>query len=162
MIKTSLIYIMVFTVTFLGGCRNDQDSQTLEHSEKTVTLKIGHVGHDHHLALFVACDYASELSRGQIRLENVEDQKLYKLYYQDKKIADIQIVKPGGWVIAIEPKMGVEHEQKPCDLFGGRLSIPVPLGECKDISQYFEAAGLVKFNLGGAPECSYCYQKPQG
>jgi SAM-dependent methyltransferase len=92
---------------------------------------------------------------------------LYNMYpsptaLQDSVSIMASVVKPGGWVIAIEPKMGVEHEQKPCDLFGGRLSIPVPLGECKDIGQYFEVAGLVKFNLDGAPECSYCYQKPQG
>ena len=72
------------------------------------------------------------------------------------------VVKPGGWVIAMEPRMGVEHEQKPCDLFGGKISVPVPLGQCRDIGRYFEAAGLVSVDLDGAPGCSYCYQKPLG
>ncbi len=70
------------------------------------------------------------------------------------------VIKPGGWVIAIESKMGVEYEEKPCGLFDDGPSIPVPLGETKDISQYFQAAGLVEFSLKGAPEFSYCYQKP--
>lgn len=70
------------------------------------------------------------------------------------------VVRPGGWVIAMEPRMGVEHEQKPCDLSGGKISVPVPLGQCKDIGRCFEAAGLVSVDLDGAPEYSYCYQKP--
>jgi ubiquinone/menaquinone biosynthesis C-methylase UbiE len=69
-----------------------------------------------------------------------------------------RVVKPGGWVIAIEPKMGVEHVLEPSEVLRG-FSIPVPQDECKDISQYFEAAGLIKFDLENAPECSYCYQK---
>ena len=78
---------------------------------------------------------------------------------QDSIDTMARAVKPGGWVIAVEPKMGVEFENKPCDLFNGELSMPVPMNKCKDISKYFEAAGLVRSKLDDAPECSYCYRK---
>jgi SAM-dependent methyltransferase len=62
-----------------------------------------------------------------------------------------RVIKPGGWVIAIEPKMGMKDEE---DLWD-------PLYECKDISEYFRAAGLTKSDLDGAPDCSYCYRRLQ-
>jgi hypothetical protein len=81
----------------------------------------------------------------------------YKLSLAIETMA--RVVKLSGWIIAVEPKMGVKFEMKPCEIFNGKLSIPVPLSEPIDISCCFEAIGLRKFSLDGAPEYSCCYQK---
>ncbi|MBN1806600.1 MAG: ABC transporter substrate-binding protein [Sedimentisphaerales bacterium] len=62
-----------------------------------VTIKLGHVGHDHHIALFVALDNASEYAKeSKINVKVIEDRKLYELYDNDRKVADLEIVKVGG------------------------------------------------------------------
>jgi len=79
----------------LPGCK--QKEQKPGGPSAPVTLRVGHVGHDHHIALFVAADNASDYSRiTGINLKMVKDQKLYELYDKDKKVADIEIVKVGG------------------------------------------------------------------
>ena len=75
----------------LCGCGSDSDSQDIP------TIKVGHVGHDHHVALFVALDKAEEFSRQTgISLRTIEDRKLYELTENGQKIADVQIVRVGG------------------------------------------------------------------
>ena len=63
----------------------------------SVNLKVGHVGHDHHLALFAALDsldkYTAETG---IRVERVKDKTFYRLYRNNRKIADIEVKKVGG------------------------------------------------------------------
>jgi len=60
-------------------------------------LKIGHVGHDHHTALFVAMDNASEYARQSgIYVKVIEDRKFYELLDRGRKIADLEIMKVGG------------------------------------------------------------------
>ena len=64
---------------------------------EAVKLKVGHVGHDHHLALFVAADNAAQYSaKTGITLKSVEDKKFYELIDNGRKLADIEIVKVGG------------------------------------------------------------------
>jgi SAM-dependent methyltransferase len=73
-----------------------------------------------------------------------------------------RVVKPNGWVIAVEPKMGVEFKQAPCEMLGGKISMPVPISEPADVSHHFEAIGLVRVKLDNAPDWSYCYKKQAG
>ena len=93
--KKCLISILVMILA-LCGCKKETPVQQSPESSKPVTLKIGHVGHDHHLALFVACDYADELTAGGVRLKKIQDKKFYELYDNEQKIADIEIIKVGG------------------------------------------------------------------
>lgn len=62
-----------------------------------VTLRVGHVGHDHHAALFVALDQAEnyEATTG-LKVKTVRDREAYELFDKAGKIADLQIVKVGG------------------------------------------------------------------
>ena len=57
-----LIALLICTV-FLTSCK--QKDETGKPTE-TTSLKIGHVGHDHHSALFVALDNASEFANGNL------------------------------------------------------------------------------------------------
>jgi len=87
------VVLLIFTV-FLTGCK--QKDETGKPTE-TISLKIGHVGHDHHTALFVAIDNASEYARQSgISVKVVEDRKFYELLDRGKKVADLEIMKVGG------------------------------------------------------------------
>jgi NitT/TauT family transport system substrate-binding protein len=64
---------------------------------EAVTIKVGHVGHDHHTALFVALDNADKFAaESGIKVKMVKQFKFYELFDKEQKIADIQIVKVGG------------------------------------------------------------------
>jgi NitT/TauT family transport system substrate-binding protein len=87
------VALLFFTV-FLTSCRQKDETGK---STGTTSLKIGHVGHDHHTALFVALDNASEYARKSgINAKVIEDRKFYELLDQDKKVADLEIMKVGG------------------------------------------------------------------
>jgi len=79
---------------------------------------------------------------------------------QDSINTMARVVKPGGWVIAVEQKMGVEHESVPSETLSWEVPKRRPGSRPVDISHLFEGAGLVKVNLDNAPDCSYCYNKP--
>jgi NitT/TauT family transport system substrate-binding protein len=87
------VLLLIFAV-FLIGCKQKEGAPD---QSKPVTIKLGHVGHDHHTALFVALDNASQYSKqSQINVKVIEDRKFYDLYDSNKKIADLEIVKVGG------------------------------------------------------------------
>lgn len=90
---------------------------------------------------------------------------LYNMYTDSKKLqASIKemarIVKTDGWIIAIEPKMGVEYREVPLAIFNGGMSLPCPTSEPIDIGHLFEAVGLVRVNMDDAPAWSYLYKRP--
>lgn len=68
-----------------------------------------------------------------------------------------RVVRPGGWVVAIEPKMDVTFEEKESSIIPGLPSLE-PLNEPSDISDLFVKAGLTKSNFGTPP--LYVYTKP--
>ena len=88
-----LIALLIFTV-ILTSCKQKNET---EKPTGTTSLKVGHVGHDHHTALFVALDNAAEyVSQSGIGVKVVEDRKFYELFERGKKIADLEILKVGG------------------------------------------------------------------
>jgi len=93
--KIALIFIAVLICTaFLTSCTRKDETES---SDAPVSLKVGHVGHDHHTALFVALDNASEYARQSgISVKVIEDRKFYELFDRGKKIADLEIMKVGG------------------------------------------------------------------
>jgi NitT/TauT family transport system substrate-binding protein len=88
--------LCLLTVVLLpSGCK--QKEQGAPEAEQAVTIKLGHVGHDHHSALYVAFDNAADyLPRTGIDVKVVADRKLYQLWRGDKKVADVEVVKVGG------------------------------------------------------------------
>lgn len=94
--KKILIFLMILGLG-LAGCSKDSPEQASPAAQpEPVTLKVGHVGHDHQLALYVVCDHAAQFSKTGIELKTIEDQKFYELYDGGRKIADVEIVLVGG------------------------------------------------------------------
>ncbi len=88
------------------------------------------------------------------------------LYYMSSDSSKLQsainelamVVKPDGWIIAVEPKAGAKFEMQQVPLLG---DIPVQVSDPVDISSFFDTAGLLRVNLSEAPDWSYCYKKPR-
>jgi NitT/TauT family transport system substrate-binding protein len=77
------------------GCGKKPDSEAT--STAPVNIKVGHVGHDHQIALFVAADNAERFAeKTGILLKMVRDKELYELFDGDRKLADVEIVRVGG------------------------------------------------------------------
>jgi ubiquinone/menaquinone biosynthesis C-methylase UbiE len=101
----------------------------------------------------------SSLPSSHLDLAYCED-TLYEIHLKSRDLATVQsavnemtrVVKPGGWIIAWDTKIGRRRQQIERQW--------VPVGDPIDISPLFQAAGLVKACLEGAPKWSYCYKKP--
>lgn len=90
----SLITALLAMAVFCHGCKEKAENKIPTESK---TLSIGHVGHDHHTALFVALDNATEYTKESgVSIKVVEDRSRYELSDKSQKIADIEIVKVGG------------------------------------------------------------------
>ena len=86
---------LLILVVLLYGCKQ-KDTGPGE-PMAPITIRVGHVGHDHHTALFVAFDNAVEYAQESgISVIVVEDQKFYQLLDEGQKIADIEVVRVGG------------------------------------------------------------------
>jgi NitT/TauT family transport system substrate-binding protein len=64
---------------------------------QTPVLKVGHVGHDHHAALYVAAK-AGEVFRQDygIWLKEIRDKQLYELRDGEELVAEVELYKAGG------------------------------------------------------------------
>jgi len=93
--KLICLFACLFIIAaFLSGCKQKDDTRA---QPEPVTIKLGHVGHDHHTALFVALDNASEYAKeSKVGVKVIEDRKFYELYDESRKVADVEIVKVGG------------------------------------------------------------------
>jgi SAM-dependent methyltransferase len=69
----------------------------------------------------------------------------------------IRVVKPNGFIVAVEPNFGVEFETE--NHYGVDVSTSIPKGDPKDMSHFFEPKGLKKLQIPNSPTSAYCYQK---
>jgi len=99
--RITVVFAAALAALTVSGCRRKaaptEEAPAPGAVTPPVTLKVGHVGHDHHLALFVAADNADTIAKQTgLLLKAVEDRKLYELKSGDKTVAEIEIVKVGG------------------------------------------------------------------
>ena len=88
-----LVSVMAVTLLLVAGCKKEPSPE----GSAPVKITVGHVGHDHHLAMFVAADNAEEFARiSGIELKCVADMKRYELFDQGREVADVEVVKVGG------------------------------------------------------------------
>lgn len=109
--------LIIASVAGIGiAVRYGTDKETVA----PITLTLGHVGHDHHLALFVAADHAERFAEQTgIRLKPLQDKKHYALLDGERKLADVRIVKVGGG-----SKMPTALAREIIDLgFGGTAAV---------------------------------------
>ncbi len=94
--KTICSLLMIVSIVLVGpGCGRRSDSELA--AGTPVNVKVGHVGHDHQIALFVAADNAERFAESTgILLKVVRDKELYELFDGDRKLADVEIVRVGG------------------------------------------------------------------
>jgi ubiquinone/menaquinone biosynthesis C-methylase UbiE len=71
----------------------------------------------------------------------------------------IRVVKPNGFIIAVEPKFGAEFKMQENKVLGVDISIPIQISPPKDMSGLFSSHGLRKLAIPGSPLYTYCYQK---
>lgn len=95
-----LLGVLVTALLGTAGCRDRNALPERTGPVKPpvpVRLRVGHVGHDHHSALFVAIDNREAIAeKTGVRLVCVEDRKRYELFSRDTKLADLEIVTVGG------------------------------------------------------------------
>jgi len=61
------------------------------------TIKVGHVGHDHQIALYVAAEAGRDLEkRYSVYFKELKPQEIYELYDNGKLVANVQMVRVGG------------------------------------------------------------------
>lgn len=71
----------------------------------------------------------------------------------------IRVVKPNGFIIAVEPKFGAKFNSQKSEVLGINISLPVRISEPKDMSDLFSSKGLWKLEIPSCPPYTYCYQK---
>ncbi|TKJ42546.1 hypothetical protein CEE37_02330 [candidate division LCP-89 bacterium B3_LCP] len=83
-------------------------------------LKVGHVGHDHHTALYVAAQNGDMFKKDYgIYLKEIRSKKLYELYDGNKLVCELELYKVGGG-----SKMPTAMDQGMFDVgFGGVAAV---------------------------------------
>ncbi len=95
-----VLLLACLAVVSCGGEDSQQSKMNVSPSSEESTvpeLKVGHVGHDHHLALYVAAYEGNRLkSRCGAYLQEVKEREIYDLIAEDKTVARFRLIKVGG------------------------------------------------------------------
>ena len=112
-ILIKFVNLLTIFVLFLLNCSR-------ENPKEVPLLRVGHVGHDHHTALYVAALNGDLFKKNyNIYLKEIRAKQLYELYNKGKKVCEIELFKAGGGSI-----MPTEMAQGNFDVgFGGLAAI---------------------------------------
>lgn len=78
--------LLALTVAFAGAADRD-----------TPTIRVGHVGHDHQIALYVAAEAGRALEKNYgVYFRELKPQEVYELYDKGRLVADVHLIKVGG------------------------------------------------------------------
>ena len=121
-VRLKFVLLIIISFLILTGCKQENsETNTKKQSAKSISnkhidnkeprrkhreikptcgIKIGHVGHDHHLPLFVALDMSTDsknkFTPKGVKVINNVDKKRYIIMKNDNKLAEFIIVKVGG------------------------------------------------------------------
>lgn len=85
--------LLVLAVCFLAGCSHRGDQP----AEAVPMIRVGHVGHDHQLAMYVAAlESASRKDRWGVYLRELKPKEVYELVEGARPLARIQLVQTEG------------------------------------------------------------------
>ncbi|MFP4354150.1 MAG: ABC transporter substrate-binding protein [Phycisphaerae bacterium] len=88
----SVLATALVCLSLLAGCSSDESAQPAP----PVTLRLGHVGHDHQLALYVAALRPDLLSENAPKLRQVKPREVYDLISNGRPVARLILHKVGG------------------------------------------------------------------
>jgi SAM-dependent methyltransferase len=71
----------------------------------------------------------------------------------------VRVVSPGGLVIAVEPKFGVEFQTRTVEGSSIPISLPIPITEPQDMTPLFSGRNLNEVRIPGSPPCTYSFRK---
>jgi len=71
----------------------------------------------------------------------------------------VRILKPGGFLIAVEPKFGAQFQTRDLGFAGIQITVPIPISEATDMAPVFASNPLLRYVLPSSPPNSYCYRK---
>ncbi len=97
MTRAMRVWLFAFLAAVLAtpGCRDQ--STTSKSNSVPATIKVGHAGHDHQLALYVAALEGERFrQRGCPYLREVKQFEIYDLVEGEKVLARLQFIKMGG------------------------------------------------------------------
>lgn len=76
------------------GCKSPETS---DKPDAPTTITVGHVGHDHQIALYIAALEGEKLAKTYgVSLKTVKDREIYDLIENGKTVARLKLVKVGG------------------------------------------------------------------
>lgn len=87
--------ILAFALCLSAGCFSPENDRT--EALPLPLIRVGHVGHDHHLALYVAAlESESRKDCWGIHLRPLKPKEVYELLVDDRPIARVQLVQTAG------------------------------------------------------------------
>ena len=93
----TFVAILAATLTLFGCGQGEEDSSKPEAGAEVPRLTIGHVGHDHHIALFVAALEPEPIEKAcGISLVEKKKGEVYDLVEKGEVLAELHLTKVGG------------------------------------------------------------------
>lgn len=92
MVMKRVAFITLAAIVAFAGCNSDEQTES-----DVLTIKVGYVGHDHQLALYVAALEGQKLEAAcGVYLKAVKEKEVYDLVYDGKTLTRLRLIKVGG------------------------------------------------------------------
>ncbi len=94
-LKILLLSLSIVGLVMFSGCIGDttNNNNNNNNNVELPTLKVGYLPTDHHASLFVAATYPDLFKNDGVYLKEIEPKKKYELYENNKKVANVELVR---------------------------------------------------------------------